>query len=52
MWADAHADRQEDPMNGIKLKSAFKAAFMAAAIFAAPAGGHPLVISAAPLRHP
>jgi hypothetical protein len=91
MWADAHADRQEDSMGGIRFKSAVKAAFVAAAMLAAPAaaafvsapsadaatgtsvlmpGQHlyhgqflvngnftlamrpPLVISAAPLRHP
>jgi hypothetical protein len=38
MWADAHAKRQEDSMNGIKLKSAAKAAFVAAAMLAAPIG--------------
>ena len=37
MWAGAHAKRQEDSMNGIKFKSAVKAAFVAAAMFAAPA---------------
>jgi hypothetical protein len=37
MWADAHAERQEDSMNGIRLKSAVKAAFVAAAMVAAPA---------------
>ena len=37
MWADAHADRQEDSMNGTKLNSVVKAAFVAAAMFAATA---------------
>src|SRR5690348_18367937 len=37
MWADAHAEGQEDPMNGIKFKSAVKAAITAATILAAPA---------------
>jgi hypothetical protein len=37
MWADAHAERQEDSMNGIKSKFAVKAALVAAAMFAAPA---------------
>jgi hypothetical protein len=36
-WADAHAGRQEDSMDGIKFKSAVEAAFAAAAMLAAPA---------------
>jgi hypothetical protein len=37
MWVDAHAERQEDSMGGIKFRSAVKAASVAAAMFAAPA---------------
>jgi hypothetical protein len=47
MWADAHADRQEDQMNGIKLMSAVKTAFVAAAMLAA-AGTSILASTAAP----